>query len=103
MPFEKLTHTKINKKTGQPLSKNSVIVYKNLLNRLADAGIDTKAKLIEESEFTIQLISDIYETQEKEDNEMKRRMYSAIFYALDQEPLAVQKPYYEAFQKCKSS
>ena len=101
MPFEKLTHIKINKKTGKPLSPNSVKAYKTILNRIAETGIDTKEKLVEESPFVIALINAIYDQESSVDKDIKRKFYSAIFYALDEYPLDKQKPYYDEFVKAK--
>jgi len=100
MPFEKLTHTKINKKTGQPLSKNTTKIYTGLLNRLALAGIDTRQKLIEEHTFVIDLLQTIHDEDTSGDKDIKRKYFSAIFYALDETPLLA-RPYYDAFQLCK--
>ena len=101
MRFERLSHVKLNKKTGQPISKKSVEIYRGLLNRLAEAEIDTKQKLIEEYEAVISIIDFLHPTDSKEDNAQKRHYYCAIFYALDEYPLDKQLPYYEAFQRAK--
>lgn len=101
MPFEKINHTKINKKTGKPLSKNSLKIYKGMLNKLADAGFDTKEKLIQESELVIQLLDVIYDEDTSSDKTEKRRYLSAIFYALDEYPLEKKQLFYDEFQKCK--
>lgn len=101
MAFEKLTHTKINKKSGKPLSKNTVKIYTSLLNRLAQAGIDTKEKLVHEYKFVIDLIQTIHDEDTSGDKDIKRKYYSAIFYALDEYALDLQKPYYDAFQNAK--
>ena len=99
--FEPLTHTKVNKKTGKPLSKNTVKIYKSLLNRLAEAGIDTKQKLLDEHRFVIDLLQIIHDQESSEDKDVKRKYFSAIFYALDGYSLDQQKPYYDAFCACK--
>jgi hypothetical protein len=97
MPFEDLTHTKISKYSGQPLSENTVKIYKQHLNRLAKEGYDTKESLLKNHKKVIKHISTI------ESNNIKRRLYfSSIFYALDEYPQEKQKPYYNAFLKAKS-
>lgn len=101
--FEPLTHIKINKKSGKPLSKNTVKIYKCLLNRLAEAGIDTKQKLLEEHAFVIDLLQTIHDQECSQDKDIKRKYFSAIFYALDEYALDLQKPYYDAFCICKET
>lgn len=101
MPFEKITHTKINAKTGQPLSKSSVNTYKAILNQIALTGIETKQQLLDEHKFVIDLIESIHDSDTSEDKDIKRRYYSAVFYALDEYPAELRKPYYDAFIKCK--
>ena len=92
MSFEKIEHIKINKKSGEPIAKNSVKTYVTFLNRLADSGIDTIKMLIEEHKFVLWLI-----------DTLKRQYLSAIFYALEKSTDADRKPYYEAFQKVKQN
>jgi hypothetical protein len=101
MPFEVINHVKINKKTGKPLSPATARVYKTILNQLAAIGVDTKQKLLDEYEYVIYNIEEAFDTVESESKDMKRKYYCAIFYALDQEPLEKQKPYYDMFCKSK--
>ena len=116
MPFEPITHVKINKSTGAPISKKWVGTYKSILNKLATGGIDTKEKLIKESDEVLLMIDILFpetspddttdeekqKTQDKARTE-KRLYYSAVFYALDQYALEFKKPYYDAFQKAKQN
>ena len=99
--FEKLTHTKVSKRTGKPLSKVSIKIYKSLLNRLAKAGISTKKHLLEEQQYVIDLLDIIIDTKGEIANAEKRKYYSAIFYALDEEPNDSKTLYHEAFLKAK--
>lgn len=101
MAFEKLTHTKVSKITGKELSKETIKIYKMLLNRIAKSGIDTKQKLLESPKDVIGVLNDIYEGTNEESQTEKRRYYSAIFYALDEYSNDLKKEYYEAFQNAK--
>lgn len=116
MPFEPITHIKLNKTTGAPIGKAWVKRYVKLLDELATGGIDTKEKLVSDATEVITLIeilesdtdpSDktIEEKQKTQDKarEQKRLYYSAIFYALDEYPLDAKKLYYDAFQKAKQN
>jgi hypothetical protein len=99
--FEKLTHTKISERTGQPLSKISIKIYKSLLNRLAKAGISTKKQLIEDAQYVVDLLDIIIDEKGEKGNAEKRKYYSAIFYALHEEPNDSKTLYHEAFLKAK--
>lgn len=103
MPFEAITHTKVNKKTGKPISINTVKIYKKLLNRLAEAEIDTKDKLAENQEQVIVVIEAVVDADDEDGRALKRQYYSAIFYALDEYPLETKKLYYDYFQKAKQN
>jgi len=103
MPFEKLTHTKTSLRTGQPLSKVSIKIYKSLLNRLAQAEIDTKEKLAENAEEVIAIIDFVVEGEGEVANAEKRKYYSAIFYALHEYPNEQKTLYHQAFLKAKGS
>lgn len=99
MSFEPITHVKITK-SGTPLAKGSVAIYKTRLNRLAQAGYDTIQKLVDQADEIIQFL-DLF-LDDKDDAVEKRYYYSAIFYALYLRPKSEQKPYYDAFQKLKT-
>jgi hypothetical protein len=101
MPFEKLTHIKTSLRTGQPLSKVTIKIYKSLLNRLAQAEIDTKKKLLENPEEVITIIDLVVEGEGEVANAEKRKYYSAIFYALDESPNDEKVLYHKAFLKAK--
>ena len=103
MPFETITHTKVNPKTNTPISKNSVKIYKSLLNRLAQGGFDTKESLLADPDAVITLIDTVIDGDTDNDRAEKRKYYSAIFYALDQYLLQDKQPYYDAFQKAKQN
>ena len=116
MPFEPITHVKINKSTGAPISKKWIGTYKSILNKIATGGIDTKEKLISDSDEVLLMIDTLFpetdsddttdeekqKTQDKARTE-KRLYYSAVFYALDEYTLEFKKPYYDAFQKAKQN
>jgi len=99
--FEPITHVKISKRTGKPLSKVSIKIYKSLLNRLAKAGIATKKDLLEEQQYVIDLLDIIIDTEGELANAEKRKYYSAIFYALEDVPNEEKTLYHEAFLKAK--
>jgi hypothetical protein len=101
--FEPLTHIKISARTGKPLSKISIKIYKSLLNRLAKAGISTKKQLLEEQQYVIDLLDIIIDAEGEVANAEKRKYYSAIFYALDEIPNEEKTLYHEAFLKAKVS
>jgi hypothetical protein len=99
--FEKISHTKISQRSGKPLSKVTVKIYKSLLNRLAKAGVSTKQQLVEDSQYVIDLLDIIVDANGEEGNAEKRKYYSAIFYALDELPNKDKDLYYKAFLKAK--
>lgn len=99
--FEPITHIKISKRTGKPLSKISIKIYKSLLNRLAKAGISTKKHLLEEQQYVIDLLDIIIDAEGEVANAEKRKYYSAIFYALEGVPNEETTLYHEAFLKAK--
>lgn len=108
MPFEQITHTKINQygvNKGKPISENTVKIYKKLLNRFADADLDTKQKLISNPKAVIDLIENAVDNDESEGRAEKRQYYSAVFYALDQyhPDTPAKKVYAEAFNKAKDN
>jgi hypothetical protein len=99
--FEPLTHIKVSARTGKPLSKVSIKIYKSLLNRLAKAGVSTKKQLIEDAQYVIDLLDIIVDIEGEEGNAEKRKYYSAIFYALDEVSNDEKTLYHEAFLKAK--
>lgn len=101
--FEPLTHIKVSARTGKPLSKVSIKIYKSLLNRLAKAGISTKKQLLEEQQYVIDLLDIIIDAEGEEGNAEKRKYYSAIFYALDEISNEEKLLYHAAFLKAKVS
>lgn len=108
MPFEQITHTKINqygKNKGNPISENTVKLYKKLLNRLAESDFDTKEKLVSESKSVVALIETVVDNDEPEGRAERRQYYSAVFYALDQyhPDTPAKKVYADAFNKAKDN
>ena len=108
MPFEQITHTKINqygKNKGNPISQNTVKLYKKLLNRLAESDFDTKEKLVAESKSVVDLIETVVDNDEREGRAERRQYYSAVFYALDQyhPDTPAKKVYADAFHKAKDN
>jgi len=96
MVFETLTHTKLNKKTGEPLSENSVKIYRTLLNKISKLGYDTKDSLVKNQAKIVSHINSA-----TNENHIKRQYYSAIFYALDEYSHTDQSIFYKAFQEAK--
>ena len=95
MPFEDFTSPKT-------LSKNTVKIYKNRLNKLADAGVDTVELLVAESQYVIEFLDMVVEGKETDDKKREQRVwYSAIFWALSNLPNEKKTIYYDAFQKLK--
>jgi len=109
MPFEPITHIKINQygvNKGNPISENTVKVYKKLLNRLAEGEVfDTKEKLVSDPHSVIDLIEAVVDSDESEGRALKRQYYSAVFYALDQyhPDTPAKKIYAVAFNKAKDN
>jgi hypothetical protein len=103
MPFEPITHVKLNKKTGQPISNSTVKTYKTLLNRLAQQGYDTKEKLVSEQRPVVRYIESIAEEDTEDSRLLKRQYLSAIFYALEEYALESKQLYYDAFQVSKQN
>lgn len=101
--FEEITHIKINKKSGKPISKTAIKSYKDHLNKLAEAGFDTKDSLVKNQEEVIALVDMIVDADDSHARAAKRVWYSSIFYALDEYHLDSKKEYYEAFQKAKDN
>jgi hypothetical protein len=99
--FEPITHIKVSARTGKPLSKVSIKIYKSLLNRLAKAGISTKQQLIEDAQYVIDLLDIIIDAKGEAGNAEKRKYYSAIFYALEEMPNDSKTLYHTAFLKAK--
>jgi hypothetical protein len=102
MPFEPITHIKL-KKDGNPISKGSLKIYKRLLNRLAEGDFDTKHKLKIFPTEVLDLIETVVDGDEDKHRAEKRQYLSAIFYALDTEPLGQKTAYYDYFQKIKQN
>ena len=102
MPFESITHTKL-KRDGSPISKGSVKIYTKLLNRLAEGDFDTKHKLKIYPTEVLNLIDTVVDGDEDKHRAEKRQYLSAIFYALDTEPLGQKTAYYDYFQTIKQN
>ena len=102
MPFESITHIKL-KRDGSPISKGSVNIYKKLLNRLAEGDFDTKHKLKIYPTEVLDLIDTVVDGDEDKHRAEKRQYLSAIFYALDTEPLSLKTAYYDYFQTIKQN
>jgi hypothetical protein len=103
MPFEEISHTKINKKTGEEISKSSIKIYKKHLNLLAEAGFDTKKSLSQHQSEIIDLIDLVVDGDTSGSRALKRIWYSSIFYALDKEDIKKKQKFYDAFQKVKDN
>lgn len=96
MPFEAFESTK-------ELSKTTQTIYKGALNRLALMEIDTRKKLMSEQKFVVEVLNTIFDTDNDKERHEKRVYLSAIFWALNDEPLKKKKHYYDAFQKAKQN
>ena len=99
MPFELGPTAEVSKTTGNPLSPNTIKVYKANLNKLAKKGFDTPTKIIEDPNGTVVAVNDILVDNE---SPKYRIMYSAIFWALSGTDYCSKKnPIYDAFVKHK--
>jgi hypothetical protein len=103
MSFEPITHVKLNKKTGLPISNSTVKTYKTLLNRLAQQGYDTKQKLVTEQRPVIRYIESVAGEDNDKSRYLKRQYLSAIFYALEEYALESKQHYYDTFQTSKQN
>ena len=85
------------------LSKSTSKIYKSHLNQLSEFGFDTREKLMKNQKKIVVLINELVEGDDDTARHKKRVFYSAIFYALHDEPLTKKKRFYEAFQKVKQN
>jgi len=102
--FEPITHIKISKQTGKPLSKETIKRYKKYLNRLALAGYPTKQSLLSNQDDIVEFIDLLFDPdvppQEKTKNYIEKRLYySAMFYALDTIDNRYYTTLYQGFQE----
>jgi hypothetical protein len=91
-------------KEGNPrtLSKNTIKIYKNRLNKISEKGYSTVDELIESPEGVIQAINDLVPgASTPETRQHKRVYYSAVFYVLPEQYLQSSNSYYKAFQYLK--
>lgn len=91
-------------KEGNPktLSKNTIKIYKNRLNKLSEKGYSTVDELLHSPEGVIQAINDLVPgASTPETRQHKRVYYSAVFYVLPEPYLQKANPYYQAFQYLK--
>lgn len=104
MPFETITHVKLNKKTGEPLRNTILKVYKTCLDHIAEQAeeLTTIDGLIEHANFVVEWIDGL-KGDDANGRQEKRTYLSAVFYALEQRALEDKLPYYEAFQKVKQN
>ena len=102
MPFEPITHTKL-KRDGNPISKGSIKIYTKLLNRLAEGDFDTIHKLKIYPTEVLDLIDTVVDGDDDKQRAEKRQYLSAIFYALDTQPLGQKTAYYDYFQTIKQN
>lgn len=96
MPFEKFESTKT-------LSKTTQKIYTSALNRLALMEIDTREKLMSEQKFVIEVLEAIFDEDNDKERHEKRVYLSAIFWALNDQPLKKKKGYFDAFQRSKQN
>ena len=96
MPFEKFESTKT-------LSKTTQKIYLGALNRLALMEVDTKQKLMDEQKFVLEVLDAIFDEDNDKERHEKRVYLSAIFWALNDQPLKKKQLYYDAFQKAKQN
>lgn len=85
------------------LSKTTQKIYRGALNRLALMDVDTRAKLISEQKYVVEVLNTIFDEDNDKERHEKRVYLSAIFWALNDEPLRKKKDYYDAFQKAKQN
>ena len=101
MPFHIPESAKKYSRSGEPLSKHTISVYKSLLNKLANQGWDDMNKLLQFQTDVIKYIDTLDDTDSDAARQLKRRYLSAIFFVLDASSIDDKREYYDAFQKAK--
>lgn len=104
MPFHIPESAKrVNSRTGEPLSKNTINQYKACLNKLAKEGWDDIDKLLQFQSSVVKFLTEMSSTDSDATRFQRRKYLSAIFFVLDATPLEAKREYYEAFQKAKQN
>jgi hypothetical protein len=92
------------KADGDPITKNTIKVYKTRLNHIAAGGYTTVDELMNSAQEVIATINTIAgDADDDKARQVKRYYLSAIFYILPQDYLKKKNAYYEAFQKAKQN
>lgn len=88
------------KKNGEPITTNTIKVYKTKLNHIASGGYSTVEELMDSAEEVVAVINTIAgDTDNDQSRQVKRLYLSAIFYILPEDYLKTNNPYYNAFKK----
>jgi len=92
---------RVNKKTGEELSKNTAKLYTTKLNALAKAGYPDIASVWKNSQAVIKVIKELTGDGTTVMDNMKRRQYlSAIFAVSPEEKTKKSNWLYRYYQKC---
>ena len=89
-------YSKMVSNQGEPLSANTIAIYKAALNKIAKTGYSTREDLLKHPKDIIKVIDDEFSTNAK-----RRVALSAVFRVLGNVPNEKRAKYYEYFQKCK--
>jgi len=91
---------KYGKNKGNPASAKTMELYKQLLNKIAKLGFDTKAKLLADSSGVIAVVTELTKDFGLETSKIdaRRRYYSAIFWALSDASESQKSPFVKEFK-----
>lgn len=90
--------------SSKTLSKKYIRIYTKILDLISEAyEISTIKQLIDEQDYLVSEIEKEFDGKDDATKQKKRIWYSAIFWALNLEPLKNKKAYYDAFQKAKQN
>ena len=110
MPFEIGETSDVSKSTGNPLSLNTIKIYKSKLNAIAKGGFTTPESIIANPKKVVQYINTtIFANRDatkysETDSPHFRLMYCAIFWALSATTYCSKpNPLFTAFKKHKLS
>jgi nitrate reductase assembly molybdenum cofactor insertion protein NarJ len=85
---------------GEPASDKTMTLYKQMLNKLASVGFDTKAKILADPSGVIAAVTELTKDLELDTARMdaRRRYYSAIFWPLSDAPESQKSPFVKQFR-----
>ena len=88
----------------KPLSNETKKMYTSKLNRLAQAGYNTRKLILDKQKEVAQLITTISGADDEAARRTRRAFLSAIFWILgERKPVSEIQEYYELFQKSKQN